>query len=106
MAVLDFGDPARPVDLVFAHANGFNARTYRSLLQPLAASLRILAVDLRGHGATTLPTEIEGRNGWTEFRDDLLALLEAEAADPVVLAGHSMGGTTSLLAAAVRPGAV
>ena len=23
MAVLDFGDPARPVDLVFVHANGF-----------------------------------------------------------------------------------
>ncbi len=32
MAVLDFGDPNRPVDLIFSHANGFNAATYRSLL--------------------------------------------------------------------------
>lgn len=103
MAVLDFGPPDRPVDVVFSHANGFNGRTYRSILAPLAASLRILAIDLRGHGATTLPTGIEGHNGWTVFRDDLLALLDAEAEGPVVLAGHSMGGTTSLLAAAARP---
>lgn len=106
MAVLDFGPPARPVDIVFSHANGFNARTYRSILQPLAAELRILALDLRGHGASTLPAVVEGRDGWNEFRDDLLALLAAETGQPVVLAGHSMGGTSSLLAAAAQPGRV
>ena len=103
MAALDFGPPNRPVDIVFSHANGFNGRTYRTILQPLASRLRILALDLRGHGASTLPTVIEGRAGWTEFRDDLLALLEAVATGPVVLAGHSMGGTSSLLAAAAQP---
>lgn len=103
MAVLDFGPPNRPVDVVFSHANGFNARTYRTILSPLAASLRILALDMRGHGATNLPAVVEGRDGWTEFREDLLALVEAETSGPVVLAGHSMGGTCSLLAAAARP---
>lgn len=103
MAVLDFGPPDRPVDIVFSHANGFNGRTYRSLLAPLADDLRILAVDMRGHGASTLPTVVEGREGWVEFRDDLLALLAAATTRPVVLAGHSMGGTSSLLAAAANP---
>jgi len=103
MAALDLGPPDRPVDIVFSHANGFNGRTYRTILQPLAADLRILALDLRGHGASTLPTVIAGRQGWLEFRDDLLALLAALDQGPVVLAGHSMGGTTSLLAAAARP---
>lgn len=103
MAVLDFGPAERPVDVVFSHANGFNARTYRSILAPLAADLRILAVDMRGHGASTLPTPTEGWTGWEGFRDDLLAFLEVETTGPVVLAGHSMGGTTSLLAAAARP---
>jgi pimeloyl-ACP methyl ester carboxylesterase len=102
MAVLDFGPEDRPVDVVFSHANGFNARTYRSILAPLT-ELRILAVDLRGHGASTLPTVIEGRDGWHEFRDDLLAFLHAAVDAPVVLAGHSMGGTSSLLAAAAKP---
>ena len=106
MSVLDFGDPKRPVDLVFCHANGFNAATYRSILAPLASSLRILAPDLRGHGATTLPTELAGRRGWQDHRDDLVALLESIEGPPVVLAGHSMGATSAILAAAERPARV
>lgn len=106
MALLDFGPKDRPVDVVFSHANGFNARTYRSILLPLARELRILAIDLRGHGRSTLPAVVEGRVGWREMEDDLLALLAAEADRPVVLAGHSMGGTTSLLAAAAEPARV
>lgn len=103
MAVLDFGPADRPVDVVFSHANGFNGRTYRSILAPLAGSLRILAVDMRGHGASTLPADPDAHGGWNTFRDDLLALLAAETSGPVVLAGHSMGGTSSLLAAAHEP---
>ena len=103
MAVLDFGDPKRPVDLIFNHANGFNAVTYRSILAPLASSLRILAPDLRGHGGTRLPTGMDGRRDWHDHRDDLISLLEAFPGPPVVMAGHSMGGTSSLLAAAERP---
>lgn len=105
MAALEFGPEDRPIDIVFSHANGFNGRTYRTLLQPLT-QFRILALDLRGHGATTLPAKIEGRQGWLEFRDDLLALLAAVCEAPVVLAGHSMGGTSSLLAAALEPARV
>jgi pimeloyl-ACP methyl ester carboxylesterase len=106
MAALEFGPRDQPVDIVFSHANGFNGRTYRTVLAPLAATLRILALDLRGHGATTLPAVIQGRRGWLEFRDDLLALLAAACEAPAVLAGHSMGGTSSLLAAAAEPGRV
>src|SRR5688500_9894638 len=75
MACLDFGPQDKAVDLIFSHANGFNGRTYRSILAPLASEFRMLSLDLRGHGASTLPAVIEGRIGWPEFRDDLLALL-------------------------------
>ncbi|MGH6999556.1 MAG: alpha/beta fold hydrolase, partial [Phenylobacterium sp.] len=103
MAVLDFGDPQRPVDVVFVHANGFNARTYRAILAPLAPELRILAVDQRGHGRSTLPAETEGRTSWDGLRDDLLALLATLDLRDVVLAGHSMGGTACVLAQAQAP---
>jgi len=103
MSVLDFGNPERPVDLIFVHANGFNAATYRSLLEPLAGSLRIWAPDLRGHGRTRLPTHTAGRWTWHDHRDDLVALLDAVKGPPVVLSGHSIGGTSGLLAAAERP---
>lgn len=105
-AVLDFGDPKRPVDLVFVHANGFNAMTYRGLLAPLSQSLRIWAPDLRGHGRTTLPTSTAGRRSWRDLRDDLVELIEQLDGPPVVLSGHSMGATAGLLAAAERPGRV
>lgn len=103
ISVLEFGDPDRPVDLVFVHANGFNALTYRTLLAPLSGGLRIWAPDLRGHGGTTLPTGIGGRRDWHDHRDDLVALLDVLDGPPVVLAGHSMGATSALLAAAERP---
>jgi pimeloyl-ACP methyl ester carboxylesterase len=104
ITALDFGDPARPVDVVFAHANGFNASTYRTILTPLAESLRILAIDQRGHGSTRLPTDPDRLKSWRLYRDDLLALLATLEGPAPVLAGHSMGGTVSLLAAGKQPG--
>jgi len=102
MAFLDFGPQDRTPDLVFLHANGFNARAYRTILAPLSNELRILAPDQRGHGATTLPTDYP-RTSWLDLKDDLLAFLDAMGLERVALSGHSMGGTASLLAAGERP---
>lgn len=102
MAVMDFGNPDRPVDLIFVHANGFNARTYRTLLQPLSNALRIWAPDLRGHGHSRLPANPKGRRGWADHRDDLISLIDTLDGPPLALAGHSIGGTSGLLAAAER----
>jgi pimeloyl-ACP methyl ester carboxylesterase len=102
MAALEFGPQDRAIDVIFVHANGFNAQTYNTLLAPLAAGLRILAIDQRGHGASLLAAKAEGRRSWIDLRDDLIALLEVLDGPPVVLAGHSMGGTVSLLTAAER----
>jgi pimeloyl-ACP methyl ester carboxylesterase len=105
VAYLDYGPQERAPDLVFLHANGFNARAYRTILAPLAGSLRILAPDQRGHGATTLATD-RPRTSWLDLKDDLLAFLDAMAIERVAVAGHSMGGTASLLAAAEAPARV
>jgi pimeloyl-ACP methyl ester carboxylesterase len=102
IAGFEFGPAERSLDVLFLHANGFNAGTYADILSPLAKDLRILAVDQRGHGRTTLPADPETHDAWLVFRDDLLALLEALGESPTVLAGHSMGGTVGLLAAAER----
>ena len=106
LAALEFGDIDRPIDVVFLHANGFNALTYRSVLAPLADRLRILAVDQQGHGRSAQRSAAEGRVDWHDLRDDLVGLLDALDAPPVVLAGHSMGGAVSILGAAARPSRV
>ena len=103
MSFLDMGDPHRPIAAVFLHANGFNALTYRQILAPLAMSYRLLAIDQRGHGDTTLEADGEGRGDWLDLRDDLLAFLVAMNLTQVVLTGHSMGGAASLLAASLEP---
>jgi pimeloyl-ACP methyl ester carboxylesterase len=104
-AYFDYGPEDRAPDLVFLHANGFNARAYRTILAPLARSLRILTPDQRGHGATTLATD-RPRTSWLDLKADLLAFLAAMRIERVALAGHSMGGTASLLAAAEAPSRV
>jgi pimeloyl-ACP methyl ester carboxylesterase len=89
--------------LHFAHANGFNAETYRSLLAPLSDNFTIVASDARGHGRTTLLATHGLQQGWTIFRDDLIAVLDRIAPEGAILAGHSLGATASLMAAALRP---
>ena len=107
MSMLAFGDPDRPVDVIWLHANGLNAATYRDMLSPLGAHLRVLAIDQRGHGGTPQQCEIANKHDAYDLRDDLLALLEIVAAErPVILAGHSLGGCVSLLAAAEAPARV
>lgn len=103
LAQLAWGDPARPVDLVFLHANGFNARTYRTLLAPLGERFHVVAPDLRGHGGTTLPTHPEDRPNWDDMCGDVVDLLKAVDGPQVLLAGHSMGATLAVLAAARAP---
>ena len=103
LAALEFGDPGRPLDVIFLHANGFNAMTYRSVLAPLASRLRILAVDQQGHGRSPRRIAMEGRKSWIDLRDDLVALLDQLEPHPLVLAGHSMGGAVSIFTAADRP---
>ncbi len=90
--------------LVFAHANGFNAFTYRSLLEPLSERFRIVALDMRGHGQTTLPTDRALVKGWRIYRDDLLRFVARLGNEPKILAGHSLGASASLMAAAAAPG--
>ena len=99
IAVLDFGDPGRPIDVIFSIGAGFNALSYRQGLEPLANQMRILAVDQRGHGRTRLPVHPEGRTTWWDLAPDLIALVDALKLDrPVILAGHSMGSVISLMA--------
>ena len=89
--------------LLFSHATGFNAETYRALLQPLSEKMHIYAADARGHGFTSLPATPCLAANWTIYRDDTVRFLDGLDGRPMILAGHSMGATASVLAALLRP---
>lgn len=104
MAALEFGDPATRLAALWLHATGFNSMTYQSILAPLGLRTKVQAVDLRGHGRTTLPANPKKYKSWKKHRDDVIAFLDREApTKPVVLGGHSMGGAVALMVAGARP---
>ena len=98
-----FGDPVRPIDVLWLHATGFNAITYESILEPLGTQMHAAAVDMRGHGRSKLPANPRKLKSWNKFRDDVIQILEKAAPDGAVLGGHSMGATVALLVAGKRP---
>ena len=86
--------------LVFSHANGFPAGTYRLLFERWqAAGWRVLALPKFGHDPA-FPVA----SNWPHTRNELIAFIEREApGERVHLVGHSLGGYLSLLAACRRP---
>lgn len=88
----------RPLALV--HGITESRRTWDPLLAPfLAAGYRVIAVDLRGHGASShvAPYDLATMAG------DLGAVLRAEGADDALLVGHSLGGAVVSAYAAGGP---
>lgn len=107
ISAVNFGRPDGPIDVVFLHATGFCALTYRRLLEMLGPQHRAVALDLRGHGFSTLPAHPGRLTSWDTYADDVIATIRQLAAAgpaPRLIAGHSMGGTVSLLALAREPG--
>jgi pimeloyl-ACP methyl ester carboxylesterase len=103
LAGVAFGDPVRPVEVMFLHATGFNALTYESIFEPLGAQAHCAAIDFRGHGRSTAPAHPRRLRSWNRFRDDTIQALEQVSPGGAVLGGHSMGATVALLVAAKRP---
>lgn len=87
--------------LVFSHANSFPAGCYRVLFERWrAAGWRVEALDRFGHD----PRFPVGGD-WRRLRDQLIHFIEHDVRPdgPVALAGHSLGGMLSLMAACRRP---
>ena len=86
--------------IVFSHANGFPAGTYRLLFDAWrAAGYQVIAVDRYGHDPL-FPVS----SNWPHLRDQLIQRIDQQTQGrPVHLVGHSLGGYLSLLAACRRP---
>ncbi len=88
-----------PAPIVFSHANGFPAGTYRVLFESWrAAGHEVHAIERLGHEARHPVT-----SNWPHLRDQLIAFIETEVRGPALLVGHSLGGILSVIVAAERP---
>jgi len=88
--------------LLFCHATGFCASVYKRMLQPLSDRFDIFALDMRGHGRTSLPADPGTLRSWDIYADDVASFLNSEARDGWTLSGHSMGGVVVAMASRGR----
>jgi pimeloyl-ACP methyl ester carboxylesterase len=105
VAYLEWAGPRADAPVVhFAHGTGLNGRAYARLLEPLAERFRVLAWDARGHGRTRLPADPDKLVDWDTYVSDLAQFLAAASPErSVLVAGHSLGGVTSLEMASAHP---
>ena len=85
--------------IVFAHANGFPAGTYRTLFEAWrAAGFTVHALPKFGHDPRFPVT-----SNWPHLRDQLIQFIAHDVGGPAHLVGHSLGGYLCLMAASRRP---
>ena len=93
------GAPDRTT-VILLHGGGLDSRMWDDQLTALSRHHHVVAVDARGHGASTTPT--------APFRhaDDVAAVIEGLNCGPAVLIGLSMGAQTATETALEYPGLV
>ncbi|MEP7299447.1 MAG: alpha/beta hydrolase [Burkholderiales bacterium] len=85
--------------IVFSHANGFPAGTYRQLFEAWrTAGFTVHAIEKYGHD-----TRFPVTSNWPHLREQLIHFIDHEVGGPAYLVGHSLGGFLSLMAASRRP---
>lgn len=85
-------DAGAPADrtIVFVHGNVSSAAFWQVAMVALPRDVRVIAVDLRGFGASdSLP--IDATRGLRDFSDDVFSVLEALEIPTAHLVGWSMG---------------
>lgn len=106
-------NPSLPENAVFRHqagpaprihfygATGFALGAYDPLLGRLGSRFALSALALRPTWPEIGPPP--RRRDWGLYAEDLVAFLEQEVGEPVIGVGHSMGATSTVLAARSRP---
>jgi 3-oxoadipate enol-lactonase len=95
---LDEGDP-KGAPVVFLHALGTDLHLWEAVLPLLPAGLRLIRVDLRGHGRSPCPA---GDYYMGDLVADVAAVLDRLKARDAVVVGVSMGGMIAQGLAAER----
>ena len=94
----DLGGAGRP-PLVILHGFLGSSRNWQTAGADLASRFHVCALDLRNHGASPHADAMS----YAAMAADVAAWLDARAAGPVTLVGHSMGGKVAMLLACRGP---
>jgi len=99
---LELGKPDAP-PLVFLHGFGGDLLTWHYCLVGFVSRFRVIALDLPGHGRSTLDVGAGTLAEMVAWTGSALTALGIDGAD---LVGHSMGGKIAIAFALAHPGRV
>jgi pimeloyl-ACP methyl ester carboxylesterase len=92
LATYECGNPAGP-EILFIHGLAQSYLSFsRQFASALAATHRLVAYDLRGHGDSEKPSEPRYYREGRRWADEVAAVIEAKALRRPVLVGWSLGG--------------
>jgi pimeloyl-ACP methyl ester carboxylesterase len=101
IAYADYGEGDRV--LVLVHGLLMNRHMYDHLAPEMASrGFRVITVDLLGHGASDMPTDMRAYNMST-FADQLATVIDELGLDRPVVGGTSLGANVSLEMASRHP---
>lgn len=98
LSYLEAGE-ANERKILITHANGYAAGCYSYIIEALAQTHHVVALDFAGYG------ESEGMlnfSSWSFFRDQVFALMEHKGWKTCTGIGHSLGGGSLLRAAEIN----
>lgn len=95
-------NPTATPALLLLHGFTGSATSWSNLLQALSPAIRLIALDLPGHGQTDAPTD-PALYTMPAVARDIHALLDHLHIDRAHLLGYSMGGRLALYLALQRP---
>lgn len=97
----DIGDPEAPA-VVLLHGFTSDLRSWAPILEDLTADYRAIALDLRGHGKSSAPEDLDAYT-IEALAGDVAALLDHLEVDICVVVGSSFGGMVALQFAVTWP---
>ncbi|RKG85692.1 alpha/beta fold hydrolase [Corallococcus terminator] len=99
---VDDGGAGTRIPVVFVHSLGGDTEQWARQLAHVRAHRRAVALDLRGHGRSTLTSSAQ-EIPVEEFARDLGAVVDGLGLSRVVLVGHSLGGAVCAAWAGANP---
>ena len=92
---------SKGTNAIFYGANGFPIGTYSEFLKELSPSFNLNCLSPRACWPNIGDPALQ--TNWETYADDLIAFIEQECSEPVLVIGHSQGATAAIIAASKRP---
>lgn len=95
----DGGSGSTPI--VFIHSGAGNTQQWAAQLNHIRPTRRAIALDLRGHGQSSLPPN--GDYSINSLAEDVQTVVDRLGIDKIILVGHSTGGSVAIAYAGRYP---